>query len=92
MTRFGREDLIANRPGRDTDDIRQLLAICTIGSLEEAEALYEEFYPGEGLDDRAVQMVRAIFGRGRVMAPPRHDPLDPSEFLGAPDRSPPIER
>jgi hypothetical protein len=37
--------LRANRPGRDTRDIRLLLALCGIDTLEPAEGLYEEFYP-----------------------------------------------
>lgn len=80
--------LRANRPGRDTDDIRQLLAICAIGSLDVAEALYEEYYPGEALDDRAVQMARAIFEHGSLTPPPRPHPLDLSEILGTPDPPP----
>jgi hypothetical protein len=39
--------LRANRPGRDTRDIRLLLGLCRIATVEEAEELYEEFYPGD---------------------------------------------
>lgn len=45
--------LKASRPGRDTDDIRQLLAICGIDSAEAADALSTEFFPGDSLTDRA---------------------------------------
>lgn len=31
--------LRANRPGRDVDDIRQLLALCSLATLAEVEAL-----------------------------------------------------
>lgn len=48
--------LRANRPGRDTNDIRQLLKLCAITTLEEAEELYEDFYPGDLLSDRAIGM------------------------------------
>lgn len=38
--------LRANRPGRDTRDIRMLLSLCEVTTLDEAEGFYEEFYPG----------------------------------------------
>lgn len=56
--------LRANRPGRDTNDIRQLLALCGIATLAEAEELYEDFYPGDGLTNRAVGMVERILAAG----------------------------
>ncbi|MFT4221171.1 MAG: hypothetical protein QM611_11750 [Microbacterium sp.] len=56
--------LRANRPGRDTNDIRQLMALCGITTLEGAEDLYEDFYPGDALADRAVHMVSAILEQG----------------------------
>lgn len=56
--------LRANRPGRDTRDIRLLLGLCDITSLPEAEAVYEEFYPGDALADRAVSIVEAVFRDG----------------------------
>lgn len=52
--------LRANRPGRDTRDIRLLLAFCGIDRLEDAEELYEEFYPGDTLDPRAERIVVAV--------------------------------
>lgn len=61
--------LRANRPGRDTRDIRLLLGLCGIPSLEGAEVLYEEFYPGDSLSDRAVHMVTAILATGPVEPP-----------------------
>lgn len=56
--------LRANRPGRDTNDIRQLLALCEITTLADAEDLYEDFYPGDSLTDRAVGMVERILAAG----------------------------
>lgn len=35
--------LRANRPGRDVNDIRQLLALCGVTTLEDAESHYEDF-------------------------------------------------
>ena len=60
--------LRANRPGRDTRDIRMLLSVCEIATLDEAEDFYEEFYPGDRLDPRAVTIVSAILAR----VPSRH--------------------
>ncbi|MFB8188178.1 hypothetical protein ACFC14_02565 [Microbacterium sp. NPDC055988] len=62
--------LRANRPGRDVDDIRQLLALCGIAEVEEAEELYGDFYPGDGLTDRAVAMVQRILDGGLPMRVP----------------------
>lgn len=56
--------LRANRPGRDTRDIRLLLGLCRITTLEDAEDLYEEFYPGDVLTPRAISMVAAILAGG----------------------------
>lgn len=68
--------LRANRPGRDTNDIRQLLTLCETTTLEAAEALYEDYYPGDGLTDRAVEMVQRILEQGlpeQVLPPGRVD-------------------
>ena len=67
--------LRANRPGRDTDDIRQLLALCDITSVEEADTLYAEFYPGDSLPERAWKMVTAIFKDGPLSKPGRPGPI-----------------
>lgn len=61
--------LKASRPGRDTDDIRQLLAICGIDSVEAADALFTEFFPGDSLTDRAWRMVERILADGRLVTP-----------------------
>lgn len=67
--------LRANRPGRDTRDIRLLLSLCEILTLEGAEELYEEFYPGDSLTPRAEGMVAAIFADGPLRAPEPPDPI-----------------
>ncbi|MDJ1113407.1 hypothetical protein [Microbacterium dauci] len=68
--------LRASRPGRDTDDIRQLLALCEIGTLDAAESHYDDFYPGDGLSDRAVAMVTRILELGLPVQPPAPGPID----------------
>lgn len=68
--------LRANRPGRDTNDIRQLLRLCDVTTIDAAEELYEEFYPGDALTNRAVAMVSNILDAGlpeRVLPPPPAD-------------------
>ena len=67
--------LRANRPGRDVDDIRQLLALCGITTVEAAEAHYEDFYPGDGLSDRAISMVERILDGGLPTAVPSPGPI-----------------
>ena len=65
--------LRANRPGRDTRDIRLLMALCGLTALDDIEALYEDFYPGDSLSDRAIGMVDAILADGPA-APPTQPP------------------
>lgn len=67
--------LRANLPGRDVDDIRQLLALCSISTLDEAEQHYEEFYPGDGLTDRAISMVERILAGGLPTMVPTPGPI-----------------
>ncbi|MBH0099688.1 hypothetical protein I6E68_11130 [Salinibacterium sp. NSLL150] len=68
--------LRANRPGRDTRDIRLLLSLCEISSLDDADELYEDFYPGDSLDPRAVAMVTAILADGKSHTPERPKPIN----------------
>jgi hypothetical protein len=68
--------LRANRPGRDTRDIRLLLGLSGIATLAEAEDLYEEFYPGDSLTPRAVSMVTAILADGTPEPPEAPAPPD----------------
>jgi hypothetical protein len=53
--------LRANRPGRDVNDIRALLALVGITDVASAETLYESFYPGDALPDRAIQILDNLF-------------------------------
>ena len=69
--------LRANRPARDTDDIRHLLALCSINALDAVEELYEDFYPGDALPDRAIRIVEAILSAGPLVPP---DPVEPPEL------------
>jgi hypothetical protein len=68
--------LRANRPGRDTRDIRMLLSLCGVTTLDEAEELYEEFYPGDLLSPRAESIV------ARILESPGEAPTpwDPPRF------------
>lgn len=61
--------LRANRPGRDTRDIRLLLGLCGTTTVAEAEVLYEDFYPGDSLSDRALHMVTTILENGPIQVP-----------------------
>lgn len=56
--------LLAGRPGRDTDDIAKLLVLTGIDSTDEAEALFEAFYPGDAIADRTVALLDRIFTLG----------------------------
>lgn len=68
--------LRANRPGRDTRDIRLLLALCGIDTVEQAEALHEEFSPGDLLTDRAERMVTAILEGEPTPVPSSPGPIE----------------
>ena len=48
----------ASRGGRDEADIKFLLAKCGCESVDDALALYEEFFPEDELPDRAIPMLR----------------------------------
>lgn len=64
--------LRASRPGRDDDDIANLLAICKISHPDDAEELYEEFYPGEVLEPKAYRILNVVFAQGlpEIPTPP----------------------
>jgi hypothetical protein len=68
--------LRANRPGRDTDDIRRLLALCDINTVEDADELYEDYYPGESLPARAWEMVVRILSGGPLAKPEPPGPVE----------------
>lgn len=61
--------LNASRPGRDVQDIANLLAICGIRDAEAAEELFNGFYPGDVLPDKAFRILKPIFARGLPTVP-----------------------
>jgi hypothetical protein len=61
--------LRASRAGRDDDDIANLLAICGVDGPADAAELYETYYPGEVLPDKAARMLDAIFAQGLPAVP-----------------------
>lgn len=68
--------LNAARPGRDTDDIVNLLSLNSIGNVAAAEQVFEDFYPGDALSERTIELLQRIFDKGlppRPSAPPRPD-------------------
>jgi hypothetical protein len=65
--------LRANRPGRDVNDIRALLELVGVTDLASAERLYESFYPGGVLPDRAIQILDNLFAEvdpPKISVPP----------------------
>jgi hypothetical protein len=56
--------LNAHRPGRDDDDIAQLMVICGVDTLAGAEEVFEAYYPGDCLTERAMRMVQGILDGG----------------------------
>ncbi|WP_157962507.1 nucleotidyl transferase AbiEii/AbiGii toxin family protein [Homoserinimonas sp. OAct 916] len=55
---------LGRRRGRDAADVAQLLVLNKITSVEAAEQLFEEFYPGDALDDEAIRALEHIFEVG----------------------------
>lgn len=68
--------LRANRQGRDTDDIRNLMGLCDKTTMESLEELYESYYPGDALPARAVLMVERILAAGIPQPPEKLPPLE----------------
>ncbi len=60
----------ASRPARDDADIAVLLSLTGITTVDDAEALYERFYPGELPKDVAYLMLEDIFAVGLPEPPP----------------------
>lgn len=61
--------LNASRLGRDDQDIANLLAICNIRDIDAAEELLEEFFPGDGLPDKALRILGPVFAHGLPAVP-----------------------
>lgn len=68
--------LRAARPGRDTDDIATLLAILSINSVDEAERVFDHYFPGELPPDRAYRLLETIFAVGLPTVPTTPEPVD----------------
>lgn len=65
--------LRAARPARDTDDIATLMAILSISTVEEAESIFEHYFPGELPPERAYRLLNAILEAG-IPAVPKPPP------------------
>ncbi len=61
--------LKANRPGRDTDDIRKLITQIGFTDLAQVEQLFEDYYPGEILSSRASKTTKEIISEKKTDAP-----------------------
>ena len=61
--------LRAARPARDIDDIATLLAILEIDTADEAEAVFEHYFPGELPPDRAYRLIDTILAAGLPEVP-----------------------
>lgn len=67
--------LNAARPGRDTEDIAKLLTLNSVSSMEDAEAIFERFYPGDALPNRTISLLMRMFDLGLPSMPARpHSP------------------
>ena len=69
--------LHAARPNRDNDDIATLMTLTGTTTLDAAEELYEAFYPGDALTDRALRLVTGLLATG---LPPQPAPVDPARL------------
>lgn len=64
----------ASRPGRDVQDIANLLSICKLKNISEVYEMMDIFYPGDGLSEKALRILIPIFEQGLPaipMAPPK---------------------
>jgi hypothetical protein len=61
--------LAASRTGRDDEDIAQLLAITGLTTKEELEILFEEYFPGDVLPQKALRMIDSLLNTGLPGAP-----------------------
>jgi hypothetical protein len=53
--------LNAGRGRRDSGDIAELIRVCEVRSVEEAESLFGRYYPGEEMKDRAHAQLVEMF-------------------------------
>lgn len=61
----------ASRPGRDVQDIANLLAICNVTNLEEISQIMNKYYPGDGISEKAERLLIPIFEQGVPVVPAR---------------------
>lgn len=62
-----------SRGNREAADLAVLLPHCSITTSEQAEQLYEAYYPGDSLTPRTMQLLEHIFSRSTK--PPAAPPL-----------------
>jgi hypothetical protein len=67
--------LAASRTGRDDQDIANLLAITGFTTIEELEVLFEEYFPGDVLPQKALRMAHSLIDSGLPELPQRPEPL-----------------
>lgn len=58
------------RGNREVADLAVLLPTCRITSEQEAEQLYESYYPGDAFTERTAQLVQRILDRGAAAPTP----------------------
>ena len=61
--------LHAARPGRDMEDIANLLVLNKIADIGSTEDLYEAFYPGDALPQRTIEILERMIGKGLPSRP-----------------------
>lgn len=62
---------------REVDDLMSLLPTCHVATVEEAEALYSDFYPGDEFTPSTAKIVRAVLDAG-----PTTPDIPPRPILG----------
>jgi hypothetical protein len=68
--------LAASRTGRDDQDIANLLAITGFTTLDRLEELFEEYFPGDVLPQKALRMIDSLLETGLPELPERPQPLE----------------
>lgn len=58
------------RGRREADDLAILLPLCSIASIDDAEAVFGSYYPGEEFNARAVAVVEYALAHARVVESP----------------------
>lgn len=70
--------LAASRTGRDDADIANLLAITGFDNQKDVEEIFEEYFPGDVLPQKALRMINALLDRGLPEVP---DTPNPPHFM-----------